>query len=134
METWRQVRKNTARERLKRLVRCGLCQGDDAAEYAAELRQLAEKTAHTQLTSRQSKFFKALVDKKRLHILRLLQVREMCVCELMTALELTQPTTSHHLRILEDTGLVKSRKEGRWVFYSLTGPKLVEDLEKMKHF
>jgi ArsR family transcriptional regulator len=134
MESWRQMRKNTARERLKRLVRCGLCQGDDAAEYAAELRQLAEKTAHTQLTSRQSKFFKALVDKKRLHILRLLQVREMCVCELMTALELTQPTTSHHLRILEDTGLVKSRKEGRWVFYSLTGPKLVEDLEKMKHF
>jgi DNA-binding transcriptional ArsR family regulator len=128
------MRKSTARERLNRLVRCGFCQGDDAAEYAAELRQLAEKTAHTKLTSRQSRFFRALVDKKRLHILRLLQVREMCVCELMTALELTQPTTSHHLRILEDTGLVRSRKEGRWVFYSLTEPKLVEDIEKMKHF
>jgi DNA-binding transcriptional ArsR family regulator len=128
------MRRNTAGERLNRLVRCGLCQGDNATEYAAELRQLAERTAHAKLTSRQSRFFKALADKKRLRILRLLQVREMCVCELMTALELTQPTTSHHLCILEVTGIVKSRKEGRWIFYSLTEPKLVEDIEKMKYF
>jgi ArsR family transcriptional regulator len=43
----------------------------------------------------------------------------MCVCEVMVALDLTQPTASHHLRILENIGLVKDRKDGKWVFYSL---------------
>lgn len=42
----------------------------------------------------------------------------------MAALELTQPTTSHHLRILERSGLVTSRREGKWVFYRLAQPKV----------
>jgi len=46
----------------------------------------------------------------------------MCVCEVMVALDLTQPTASHHLRILENVGLVKARKEGKWVFYALPDP------------
>jgi len=49
----------------------------------------------------------------------LLSSREMCVCEVMVALDLTQPTASHHLRILENVALVKDRKDGKWVFYSL---------------
>ena len=52
-------------------------------------------------------------------MLALLSIREMCVCELITALSLTQPTTSHHLKILEDADLVQSRKEGKWVFYGI---------------
>jgi ArsR family transcriptional regulator len=49
----------------------------------------------------------------------LLDIREMCVCEIMVALDLTQPTASHHLGILEAVDLVKDRHEGKWVFYSL---------------
>jgi ArsR family transcriptional regulator len=56
----------------------------------------------------------------------------MCVCELITALSMTQPTTSHHLRILEEADLVKSRKEGKWVFYSLSNPTLVTQLLGVK--
>ena len=63
--------------------------------------------------------FKALGDESRLSILRLLQKREMCVCEIMIALEMTQPTASHHLGILERAGLVRERRDGRWVFYSI---------------
>lgn len=121
-------------KRLERLVHCGLCRGEDASQYARELKQLAGSIADSELTSGQIKFFKALADKTRLRILRVLAVREMCVCELMTALDLTQPTASHHLHILEDAGFVKNRKEGKWVFYSLTKPRLVKEVNKLKSF
>lgn len=47
----------------------------------------------------------------------MLQAREMCVCEITAALGLAQPTVSKHLRILEEAGLVRSRKSGQWVNY-----------------
>jgi len=50
----------------------------------------------------------------------------------MVALDLTQPTASHHLGILENAGLVKDRKEGKWVFYNIADPKLIENMHKLK--
>ena len=78
-----------------------------------------------------SKVFKALADSIRLRMLGLLSSREMCVCEVMVALDLTQPTASHHLRILENVGLVKDRKEGKWVFYSIASPELFKGMRKL---
>lgn len=63
--------------------------------------------------------FKALSDETRIRLLKLLQQRELCVCELMQALNMTQPRVSRNLRILKDAGLVKDRREGLWVHYSL---------------
>jgi ArsR family transcriptional regulator len=61
--------------------------------------------------------FFGLADKTRLMMLELLAKEELCSCEITAALDLTEPTTSHHLGILERTGLVASRREGKWVFY-----------------
>jgi ArsR family transcriptional regulator, arsenate/arsenite/antimonite-responsive transcriptional repressor len=63
---------------------------------------------------------KALSDPGRVKILKLLQHRCMCVCEIQALLELAQPTVSKHLKILEEAGLVTSRKSGLWVNYALT--------------
>ena len=109
-------------KRLKRLAESGICSCEKASEYAGELRELADKNITKESALRKRKFFKALADMTRLRILGLLTIREMCVCEVMVALDLTQPTASHHLRILENVGLVKDRKEGKWVFYSLHNP------------
>lgn len=67
------------------------------------------------------KIFKALSDKTRLRIMYLLiQARiELCVCEVMDSLEESQYNISRHLKELKATGLVRERKEGKWVFYSL---------------
>lgn len=65
------------------------------------------------------KVMKALSDRTRVKIIKMLQGREMCVCELQAALELAQPSVSKHLRILEEAGLVESRKAGMWVNYRL---------------
>lgn len=114
--------------RLKRLAESGICSCEKASEYAGELKELAEKNISREGALRKGKFFKALADVTRLRILGLLAVREMCVCEVMVALDLTQPTASHHLRILENVGLVKDRKEGKWVFYSLCNSALTLNL------
>jgi len=62
---------------------------------------------------------KALSDPNRVKIIKMLEKREMCVCELTAALGLAQPTVSKHLKLLEDAELVVSRKDGSWVNYNL---------------
>lgn len=62
---------------------------------------------------------KALSDPNRVKILKMLQHRVMCVCEIQAALGLAQPTVSKHLQILANAGLVASEKEGLWVNYRL---------------
>jgi ArsR family transcriptional regulator len=64
---------------------------------------------------------KALSDPNRVKLLKLLQVRVMCVCELQAALGLAQPTVSNHLKILEKTGLVHRERDGLWVNYKISG-------------
>ena len=66
------------------------------------------------------KIMKALSDPNRVKILKLLQQRTMCVCEIHSVLAISQPAVSNHLKILSEAGLVKSRKEGLWVNYSLS--------------
>jgi DNA-binding transcriptional ArsR family regulator len=62
---------------------------------------------------------KALADANRVKIVKLLQHRTMCVCELQGALGLAHPTVSKHLKILEEAGLVVSSKDGLWVNYTV---------------
>jgi DNA-binding transcriptional ArsR family regulator len=106
-------------KRLERLVRSGICPAEDVSKYATELRQLVHEITDENTVKTQSRLFKALADTTRLKIMMLLDIREMCVCEIMVALDLTQPTASHHLGILEAVDFVKDRREGKWVFYSL---------------
>ena len=74
---------------------------------------------------------KALGDPTRLKIVYLLEHGELCVCEIMTALDKPQPTVSHHLNLLKNAGLLKWRKEGVWIHYKLSNPKLPESIEKI---
>ena len=66
------------------------------------------------------KVMKALSDPNRVKIVKMLQHKVMCVCEIRTALDITQPSASKHLKILEDAGLVSSKKDGLWMNYHLT--------------
>ena len=123
--------KSNIDKRLVHLVTSGLCPQEDPLKYAAELKQLANEVADIGEAERRSKIFKALADVTRLRILKFLMVREMCVCEIMIALELTQPTTSHHLGILKNVGLIKSQKKGKWAYYGIANQKLVKLVEKL---
>lgn len=66
-----------------------------------------------------SKVFKALADSNRLRIINLLSSGEKCVCEILKSFDISQSTLSHHMRILNECGLVNFRKKGTWSYYSL---------------
>lgn len=73
--------------------------------------------------------FKAFCDENRLQILKLLQDGERCACSLLEEMQITQPTLSHHMKILCDSGVVLGRKEGKWMHYSISD-KGMEEVRK----
>ena len=66
-----------------------------------------------------AKIFKALSDSNRLQIIYILSLGEKCACRLLEHFKFTQPTLSDHMKVLMECGLVSSRKEGTWNYYSL---------------
>ena len=66
-----------------------------------------------------AEFYKALADESRLLILEMLASQEMCVCEIIAKLNISQPAVSHHLKILRQAGLVIDKKDGKWIYYTL---------------
>lgn len=89
--------------------------------------------------------YKAMADKTRLNILALLHHEELCVCELVEILQMTQPSISQHLRKLKQAKLVKERRNSQWIFYSIDGemypfikanlealPDMSEKIEQLK--
>jgi len=121
-------------KRLERLVKSGICPAEDVSKYASELRQLVHEVTDENAVKMQGRLFKALADETRIKILLLLDIREMCVCEIMVALGLTQPTASHHLGILEAVELAKDRREGKWVFYSLKNKHIMEFIKELAEY
>lgn len=84
---------------------------------------------------RMVRLFKALADPTRLEILRLLRAQpgETCVCDVVDHFDLSQPTISHHLKVLREAGLLRSRRIGIWSFYGLDpeGAKLLDEAEAL---
>src|SRR3989338_2524376 len=74
-------------------------------------------------------FFKALSDPTRLKLGRLLLSGEKCVCEIHTYLKKTQPTASAHLKKLEGWDIIKSRREGKYIFYSIKDARIKKILK-----
>lgn len=84
------------------------------------------------------KVIKAFSDPNRVKILKMLQRRVMCVCEIQAALKVAQPTVSKHLKVLEDAGLVEFEKDGLWINYHLAdggrSPYAATMLGNLKHW
>jgi ArsR family transcriptional regulator len=63
--------------------------------------------------------FKALSDETRMRILKLLEKGELCVCDIVASLDMIQPKVSFHLCVLKEAGLIKDRKQGKWIHYCI---------------
>ena len=85
----------------------------------------AKKIDEEDLTA-EIKVFKAVADVTRLSILKLLTGGELCICEIMLALKKPQSSISHNLSILEDAGLIKERKEGKWCLYRISDETVMD--------
>lgn len=98
------------------------------------------------------RIFKALSDETRLRILKLLEEGELCVCDIVSALDMVQPKVSFHLNVLKEAGFLKDRKQGRWTHYGINDSDIfkrflvlsvferipenyiIEDRERLKKF
>ena len=84
------------------------------------------------------KVMKALSDPNRVKIVKMLQHKSMCVCELKEALQISQPSASKNLKILEEAGIVNSSKDGLWVNYHLAdggkSPYVASLLGNLRHW
>lgn len=85
-----------------------------------------------------TRVMKALSDPNRVKMIKMLQERSLCVCEIQAALNIAQPTVSNHLKVLEDAGLVYSRKTGLWVNYFVSdgnrSPYVAALLGNLRHW
>jgi len=72
--------------------------------------------------------FKALSDETRLRILKLLEHGELCVCDIVAALDMSQPKVSFHLNVLKEAGFLRDRKQGKWIHYR------IDDSEMFRRF
>lgn len=73
-----------------------------------------------------AKIFKALGDETRLKIFEMLRGGKLCACKLLEKLNITQPTLSHHMKIMCDSGLILAEKDWKWTHYSINGALLNE--------
>jgi ArsR family transcriptional regulator len=88
-------------------------------------------TAMARTTDPDARLLQALADPTRLAILRQLSAeRQTCACDLTVGIELSQPTVSHHLRVLREAGLVNAERRGSWVYFSLA-PEAVARLQRI---
>ena len=79
-----------------------------------------------------ARFFKILSDPNRLMIVDMLSCGELCACVILEKFKITQPTLSHHMKSLCESGLVISRKEGKWMHYSLNDKVVQNVIEFLK--
>lgn len=78
--------------------------------------------------------FKAFCDENRIQILEMLREGEKCACHILEEMQVTQPTLSHHMKILCDAGVVVGRKEGKWMHYSISESGLENVMKYLNQF
>lgn len=110
---------SATKEKIAEILQVHYCDLVETSDYENALEKNVREYFDDLNLSKQAEYHKALSDEKRLGILKLLEFREMCVCELTAALGVTQPNLTHHIKKLEYAGLVKSERRGKWVYYSL---------------
>ena len=115
---------------IQRLVQLGLCSPSDIKNAMLEAERLSSHESLSKIRDAE-RLLRILGDSNRIKILLLLSKREMCVCEIESALKLAQPTVSHHLALLEQADLLQRNKRARWVFYKVNDSPILDVVREM---
>ncbi len=119
------------KKRLLELVKKGICAEEEVEKYLSELRGLAGALYSYEEKQKLADFYKALADPTRIDMVRIIGTKTLAVCEITAILGISQPTVTHHLKILERAGIIRSRRKGRLTYYELMKRELLEDFEKI---
>lgn len=117
---------------LKKLLEFRRIKYESPGDYTRKLRIISSRIRRESKPEKLSKFFLVLSDPARIMIIQLLKrKRRMCVCEFVVALRISQPLISYHLRQLENIGLVRRTREGKWVFYEISNKTILRLLDSL---
>lgn len=101
----------------------------DLEDYFEKLRQLGKNLISNEIHQKLGKFFNVLGSDTRLRILKVLNDKDYCVCELEAILDMSQSSISHHLKLLESVGLTRGVKKGYFTHYELIKDKFLEYMQ-----
>ncbi|MGZ7043058.1 MAG: ArsR/SmtB family transcription factor [Methanobacterium sp.] len=111
---------------------CEITGNGASDEQVKKMKEILAKVPDEEKLEDKSERFKAISDPTRLKILYLLQDGELCVCEIIAALEKPQSTISHHLSVLKNAKFIEGRKEGIWIHYKLVNPVIIDLIENLE--
>ena len=123
----RQLDLDHKKEILEKLTKCE--DVDNSALHFKLLRALGDELLQDISFDDLIRFLNALANKKRLMIISILKEKDRCVCELEAVLDESQPSISHHLKILESAGLIKGWKKGKFTHYDIVKENMTSYLE-----
>jgi predicted transcriptional regulator len=115
------------KEILDKLIKCE--DVDDPALHFNSLRKLGDKLIQDSSYDDLTRVLNALANRKRLMIIGILKEKDRCVCELEAVLDESQPSISHHLKILESVGLIRGWKKGKFTHYDIVKDNITSSLD-----
>jgi ArsR family transcriptional regulator len=118
---------NHKQEILDKLIKCEDIENPDL--HFKRLHELGSNLIQNPTFDDLIKFLSAVSNKKRLIIINSLREKDRCVCELETILDESQPSISHHLKILENAGLIKGWKKGKFTHYDIVNKQIISYLD-----
>lgn len=127
-----EINKERKQELIETLECCVDMQCKDVSTYFNELNAMGKSFENDKQFQQTLAFCKAIANKERLKILEVLREGDKCVCEFEAVLNKAQSTISHHLRKLEDVGLIRGFKKGKFTHYEIIDEKLLYFLDLMK--
>jgi len=110
-----------------KLIKCEDVGNPD--QHFKKLRELGDQLIQNPRYDNLSKIINALANKKRLIIIKILKEKDRCVCELEAVLDESQPSISHHLKTLENAGLIRGWKKGKFTHYDIIKEKISSYLD-----
>jgi Predicted transcriptional regulators len=95
---------------------------EEIKQFIARSKEKLTFLRNNESLEKKAELFKSLGDATRLKIVGMLLISDLCMCEIVSGLQLPQSTISHHLKILERGGVIHSRKDGKFTVYTLSTP------------
>ena len=104
----------------------------DSCDCRFPTEELLKNVPETDKLEKTANILKSMADPTRLKILYILKNGELCVCEILDALDKSQSTVSHHLNILKKERIITSRKEGKWIYYKLIDNTILDRITEFE--
>ena len=104
---------------------------DESCEVCCSVEDLIKTLPSDETLEDNATLLKSLADPTRLKIIYLLKNGELCVCQILEAIDKSQSTISHHLNMMKKEGVLSARKQGKWIYYKLTNENIIDSLEEI---